>query len=99
MLVHTVIFWLKKDLDEKDRKTFFKGVENLGLIKSVEHTFIGTPAKTPDRPVVDSSYDCALTVVLKNLDDHDLYQEDPIHLNFIRECSHLWKKVQIFDAD
>ena len=45
MLVHTVIFWLKEDLDEKDRKTFFKGVENLGLIKSVEHTFIGTPAK------------------------------------------------------
>jgi hypothetical protein len=40
-----------------------------------------------------------LTVVLKNLDDHDLYQEDPVHLNFIKECSHLWKKVQIFDAD
>ena len=47
MLIHTVIFWLKEDLNEKDRKKFFEGVQKLGLIKSVEKTFIGTPAQTP----------------------------------------------------
>ena len=99
MLIHTVIFWLKDNLNNEERNRFFKGVETLSSIKSVEHNFIGTPANTPERPVVDNSYDCALTVVLKDLDQHDDYQQDPIHLDFIKECSHLWQKVQIFDAD
>jgi hypothetical protein len=49
--------------------------------------------------VVDDSYDCALTVVLRDLEQHDAYQADPIHLTFIKECAHLWEKVQIYDAD
>ena len=99
MLIHTVIFWLKEGLDDEDRSKFFKGVDSLGTIQSVEHTFIGTPANTTKRPVVDDSYDCALTVALKNIEAHDAYQVDPIHLAFIKECGHLWKKVKIFDAD
>lgn len=99
MLIHTVIFWLKSNLNDEDRSKFFQGVEKLGKIKSVEHNFIGTPANTEKRPVVDDTYDCALTVVLKNLEQHDAYQVDPIHLEFIKDCAHLWEKVQIFDAD
>jgi hypothetical protein len=99
MLIHTVIFWLKKNLSSEDRSQFFQGVEKLRDIQSVKHNFIGSPASTAKRPVVDDTYDCALTVVLKDLKDHDSYQVDPIHLNFIKECSHLWEKVQIFDAD
>lgn len=99
MLIHTVIFWLKDNLNDGDRSKFFNGVERLGTIKSVEHNFIGTPANTAKRPVVDDSYDCALTVVLKSLEQHDAYQVDPIHLEFIKDCAHLWEKVQIFDAD
>jgi hypothetical protein len=48
---------------------------------------------------VDNTYDCALTVVLSDLEQHDSYQVDPIHLNFINECAHLWEKVTIYDAD
>jgi hypothetical protein len=99
MLIHTVFFWLKDDLDDADRSLFFRGVEQLGAITSVEDNFIGTPANTTKRPVVDDSYDCSLTVVLKGLKEHDAYQVDPIHLYFIKNYAHLWKKVQIFDAD
>ena len=99
MLVHTVIFWLKKELSESDRSQFFQGVKTLSNISTVEHTFLGTPAQTPKRPVVDDSYDCALTVVMKNLEDHDSYQDDQIHLDFIKNCAHSWENVQIFDAD
>jgi len=99
MLIHTVIFWLKEGLNDKDRAKFFKGVDSLGTIQSVEHTFIGTPANTAKRPVVDDSYDCALTVALKSIEDHDAYQVDPIHLAFIKDCAHLWENVKIFDAD
>ena len=73
MLIHSVLFWLKENLSEEDRSAFFDGVAKLGKIESVEHSFIGTPADTPNRPVVDDSYDCALTVVLRDLEQHDAY--------------------------
>jgi hypothetical protein len=99
MLTHTVIFWLKEGLTQEDRDLFFEGVKTLTTIDSVESSFLGTPASTPKRPVVDDSYDCALSVSLKDLDAHDHYQADPIHLAFIEKCRHLWEKVIIYDAD
>ena len=99
MLTHTVIFWLKEGLTQEDRELFFDGVKTLTTIDSVERSFIGTPASTLKRPVVDDSYDCTLSVGLKNVDAHDLYQTDPIHLAFIEKCRHLWEKVIIYDAD
>ncbi len=99
MLIHTVIFWLKKDLTQEDRDLFFDGVKTLEAIASVEQSFMGAPADTPKRPVVDDSYDCALSVVLRDLAAHDLYQADPIHLAFIEKCGHLWERVVIYDAN
>ena len=99
MLTHTVIFWLKEGLTQEDRDLFFNEVKTLTTIDSVENGFLGTPASTPKRPVVDDSYDCALSVALKDLDAHDHYQADPIHLAFIEKCGHLWDKVIIYDAD
>ena len=99
MLVHTVFFWLKPDLSEEEKAQFQAGVESLATIESTEQVLIGTPANTTKRPVIDDSYDCALTVILGDIDAHDLYQEDPIHLKFVEECAHLWEKVKIYDAD
>ena len=99
MLVHTVFFWLKPDLSEDETTQFQAGVESLATIESTEQVLIGTPANTIKRPVVDDSYDCSLTVVLRDIEAHDLYQEDPIHLKFVEECAHLWEKVKIYDAD
>ena len=99
MLFHTVIFWLKKNLTSEEKDFFFTEVKRLGEIPSVENFLIGTPANTTKRPVIDDSYDCYLTVVLKDLLAHDQYQEDPIHLDFIDKCKNLWEKVVIYDAD
>ena len=67
MLFHTVIFWLKKSLTSEEKDFFFTEVKKLGEIPSVENFLIGTPANTTKRPVIDDSYDCYLTVVLKDL--------------------------------
>lgn len=99
MLIHFVVFWLKKGLSEEEKKSFLIGVHSLSKISGVEQTFIGKPADTPQRPVVDNSYDCALTVVLKDMEAHDAYQNDTIHLDFIKNYSQFWEKVLIFDAD
>ena len=99
MLVHTVFFWLKADLSEEEKQEFNDGVESLISIESAEQVVIGTPAATTKRPVIDETYDCALTVILKDIPAHDLYQDDPIHHKFIADCNHLWERVQIYDAD
>jgi len=99
MLVHTVIFWLKNDLSDEERSTFFKEVATLATIPSVEDFHLGTPAQTPKRPVIDDSYDCAVTVVLQDLAAQDQYQIDPIHQEFIDTCSSFWERVVIYDAD
>ena len=99
MLVHIVLFWLKKDLSKDDLIIFEKEVSSLGKISSVENLYVGQPADTTKRPVIDDSYDFCLTVVLKDVAAHDAYQEDPIHLEFIKSCSHMWENVKIYDAE
>jgi hypothetical protein len=99
MLNHTVIFWLKKELSAQDKEMFYQELEKLGMIESVHQLHIGSPAATTKRPVIDHSYDFCLTVILENISAHDLYQQDPIHLNFIEKCAQMWDKVKIYDAD
>jgi Stress responsive A/B Barrel Domain len=97
MFVHAVYFWLKPDLNEADQAQFWAGVRSLGTIKSVKHCFIGTPAAT-DRPIIDRSYSCALTVVFAGDAEQEAYQVDPIHDAFRIECAHLWERILIYDS-
>jgi hypothetical protein len=99
MLVHTVYFWLRPDLTAQERADFRKGVESLGGIKSVDQIYVGTPAKTEKRPIIDDSYSVALTVLCKDIAAHDAYQVDPIHLKFISDFKSCWTRVQIYDAE
>jgi hypothetical protein len=98
MLVHTVYFWLKPELTEAQRTDFRRGVESLAAIKAVEKIYVGTPAATEKRPVIDDSYSVALTVVCKDVAAHDAYQVDPLHLAFVNQFKTFWTRVQIYDA-
>ncbi|MFT3869855.1 MAG: Dabb family protein [Nibricoccus sp.] len=59
--------------------------------------YVGTPATLPERPVRDSSYTFALTVLFKDIASHDAYQIDPLHKAFLQEFSSFWARVQIYD--
>ena len=99
MLIHSVYFWLKPELTAAQRAEFRRGVESLGGIKSVEKVYVGAPAATERRAIIDHTYDVALTVVCKNVAAHDAYQVDPLHLAFVKQCSGFWTRVQIYDAE
>ncbi len=99
MLLHTVFFWLKEDLTDEQRTMFRKELEELGRIEATEAVFIGTPAATEQRPVVDNSFSFNLAVFLRGVEAHNAYQSDPIHLKFIEKCSSLWTRVQVYDAE
>ena len=97
MFVHAVYFWLKPNLSESDQAQFWAGVRSLGTISSVKHCFIGTPAAT-DRPIIDRSYSCALTVVFNDDAAQEAYQVDAIHDAFRLGCAHLWDRLLIYDS-
>ena len=99
MLVHTVLFWLKPDLEPEARERFREGLESLRGISAAEAVHIGTPAQTAARPVIDASYDFCLTVLLNDVAAHDAYQANPRHRSFIDAFSGHWEKVVIYDAD
>lgn len=99
MLLHTVFFWLKDGLLENDKEIFLQEVTRLGEINSVENFYLGSPANTPKRDVIEDTYDFAITVFLKDMIAHDQYQVDQIHLDFIEKCKGYWEKVVIYDAD
>jgi hypothetical protein len=98
MLVHTVFFWLKRDLDSAQREAFLAGVESLRGIASVDTMYVGTPSATY-RPIIDRTYDIGLTVLMKDLEAHDAYQVDPIHLKFVEQFGPYWERAVIYDAD
>lgn len=99
MLIHTVYFWLKSELTPAQRADFRRGVESLSGIKAVEKVYVGTPAATEKRPIIDDSYSVALTVVCKDVAAHDAYQVDPLHLKFVEQFKSFWTRVQIYDAE
>jgi hypothetical protein len=58
---------------------------------------MGIPANT-NHDIIDNSYSVSLLLLFKSKEGHDNYQTDAIYLKFIEECSHLWKKVVIYDT-
>ena len=98
MFVHSVFFWLKDELTQDQKEQFRQGVETLITIQPSVAVYVGTVADT-DRPIIDKSYDLALTCIFENKADQDEYQIDPVHLAFVDNHKEDWKKVLIYDAD
>ncbi|WPJ94276.1 Dabb family protein [Coraliomargarita algicola] len=99
MLVHTVFFWLRKDLDGAQITEFRMGLESLKTIDVADAVYVGSPAHTAERPVLDTSYDFCLTVILKDVAAHDAYQAHETHQAFIAAHKEQWKKVKVYDAE
>jgi hypothetical protein len=99
MLSHIVVFWLKDDLSDAQRSAFRQGLESLKAIESARGVYIGAPANTGDRPVIEKSYSLALTVLFDKIQDHDAYQFHPLHQGFLKQFGTFWSRVQIYDYE
>jgi hypothetical protein len=98
MLIHNVIFWLRKDLTPTQRALFESEVRRLTQLPYLERGYAGTPAETEHRPVTDHSFDFAISLHFKSLEDHEYYQTKcPDHARFVTACKTLWERVVIYD--
>ncbi|CAL1517041.1 Dabb family protein [Chitinophaga sp. MM2321] len=97
-LVHHVFFWLKNPDSIEDRNKLVAGVKTLSKIETVRELRVGIVASTEKRDVVDSSWGVSELIFFSDLAGQATYQTHPIHLEFIKNCSHLWEKVIVYDA-
>ncbi len=96
--VHMVFFWLKEGNSPEDIALFENNLkEFIDNNKHVLEMHIGKPAMTP-REVVDNSYSYSLVTTFKSVKEHDAYQVDQAHLDFIEQSKHLWERVQVYDS-
>ena len=94
---HHVFFWLENPAKKEDRDKLIEGLNKLSSVKTIQHFHIGKPAST-NRDVIDSSYSVSWLLEFANDADQASYQTDPIHLKFVEDCKHLWKKVVVYDT-
>ncbi len=97
-LVHHVFFWLKNPDSKEDLERLLKGLKTLAGIPSVRGVHFGVPASTEKREVVDNSYSASEILFFDDTAGQKIYQDHPIHQQFVADCSHLWQRVVVYDA-
>ena len=97
LFIHHVYFWLNNPGSMADRDELIEGLKKLSAAATIQSFHIGLPATT-NRDVIDTSYSVSWLLLFKNKEDQDSYQVDPIHLNFVATCKHLWSKVVVYDS-
>ena len=96
IFVHHVFFYLNTS-DAAHTQSLVEGLQRLAQAPIIKQSHIGIPANTA-RDVVDNNYDVSWLVFFNSAQEQDSYQTDPMHLQFVKECSHLWSKVVVYDC-
>ncbi|MEO5995108.1 MAG: Dabb family protein [Chitinophagaceae bacterium] len=97
IFIHHVYFWLNNPDSSEDRDQLIEGIKKLTRVQSIKTFHIGKPADT-NRSVIDTSYSLSWLLTFDTNENEASYQTDPIHLKFVEECKHLWKKVVVYDT-
>lgn len=95
---HFVLFWLKPQLTKTEILDFANFFESLKAIKLIKTLHYGLAANTPNREVTDNSFTYSLTITFDNIEDHNAYQEDKVHLDAVEKFSKNWYRVVVHDT-
>ncbi len=97
-IVHHVFFWLKNPSSLEDRDKLVAGLKTLAGIPLIKELYVGVLANTEKRDVVDASWQVSELMFFEDLSAQANYQQHPLHLAFVKNCSPLWEKVVVYDA-
>jgi hypothetical protein len=97
-LNHHVFFWLNHPESESDKGALIAGLNTLRAIPTIQRMHVGVLASTEKRDVVDTSLDVSEIMFFNDAAGQKVYQDHPIHMEFVKNCAHLWKKVLVYDA-
>ena len=95
---HHVYFTLKDEFrNNEGRARFEKALDFLAGISSIAKAGWGVPADTEVRPVSDRAWDYAIYFSFDSIEDHNAYQVDPDHVQFVEENKELWESLTVRD--
>ncbi|MCX6874939.1 MAG: Dabb family protein [Verrucomicrobia bacterium] len=95
---HHVYFWLQDECQSAaDRAVFEQGLASLFEIDLVVGGRWAVPAPVVLRPVIDQSWDYALTMQFASVEDHNAYQGHPQHNAFVETFKGWWARVLVMD--
>ena len=97
-LVHMVYFWLKRPESTEDREALIAGLQTLRQIPVIQTLYIGVPASTEKRDVVDNSFQVSELMFFPDVEAQKRYQDHPVHQAFVKNCEHLWQRVVVYDS-
>jgi hypothetical protein len=97
-VVHHVFFWLKNPASTEDRDKLVAGLKTLAGIPLIKELYVGILANTEKRDVVDASWQVSELMFFPDLSSQASYQQHQIHLDFVKNYSHLWEKVVVYDT-
>jgi hypothetical protein len=75
-----------------------EGLKTLKKIETVLELHVGVLASTEKRDVVDTSWQVSELMFFKDLAGQATYQAHPVHVAFVKNYSHLWDRVVVYDA-
>ena len=97
-LAHHVFFWLKNPDSKEDRDKLIEGLKGLAKIPTIREIHIGVLASTEKRDVVDTSWQVSELMFFSDLEGQSTYQNHSLHVDFVKNHSHLWAKVVVYDV-
>ncbi len=97
-LAHMVFFTLAEKTDSNRDALIAACQKHLSGHQGTVYFSVGHRAADLAREVNDQQFDVALHLVFASRADHDRYQTNPRHLQFIEQNKHLWSGVRVFDS-
>ena len=98
-IIHQVYFWLKEDITADEEKDFLEFFRILKTVPGIKSIYVGKPAPTNPRPVVDNSFSYSITVNYEGMDEINVYEVHPIHLDAIDKYKKYWTRVEVRDSE
>lgn len=97
-MIHTVYFWLTPGLSDADFMSFVDGCKSLSTVPVVQRYYGGTGAGTPARDgVTQKDYDYSIHLFFASVEDHNTYQDHPVHLAFVDQHAGKFATVRVYD--
>ena len=98
MLAHNVFFSLNEASEPAKQKLIEACKKYLTPHEGIMFFACGTLASDLNRPVNDRDFDVALHIAFRTREDHDRYQDAPLHHRFVDENRENWRRVRVFDS-
>ena len=96
LIVHHVLFWLRKPISNDEKNKFINDLKSLIEIEH-HHTFIGEPISNQEIKE-ESTYDVSLLTYFDDVQGYQAYKDHNVYKNLIKKYSSSWDKVVEYNS-